>query len=214
MIEIKFNKKGQGHIEMILSFVIFVGFLIFIFMFLNPFSSKTEPVPVERVQKIVVNVMSLEIGRLSAITDSTSDCYSLDAVNYGDDFVEIQNVNNPKKYDIYFNEIFGPGVISCSTVPNLNYTLGMYSKENMIIHENVEDLKTDYESGYSSLKSSLGLRNDFSFSFRVIGGNVVEELSVDKNPSAGVNVYAKEFPVKVIDSKGEIRGLIMNLRVW
>ena len=38
------SKHGQGHLEFVLSFAIFLGFLIFIFVFLNPIARSENTV--------------------------------------------------------------------------------------------------------------------------------------------------------------------------
>jgi len=212
---LSFNKKAQGHIEIMISFVLFVGFLLFFFLYMNPFSNAKEKVPIDKIQELIINNMSLKIGILSAIVDTDNDCYSLEDVGeYGSKFVEIQDLDSPRKFTLYYHEMFGTGTISCVSRPERNFKLGVYKEEDMIVYEQIQNLKENYESNYNLLKSLLGTRDDFSFSFKEIDGEEVEELSVSKQTPSGTERQAVEFPVRVINSTGYIQELILNLRGW
>jgi len=208
------SKHAQSHVEIILSFVIFIGFLLFVFMFMNPFA-KTEPVYImDNIQKAIIDEISSEIGKLSAITNGSS-CYSIPAyltIEYGNNFKEVPEDN--KKYVIYFSDIFEKeGIISCSDDP-LNYTLATYSQEEIVVYGKIIDLKTDYENDYNNLKKSLGMTNDFLFKTKNMVGEEITELSVDRKIPKGINVEAREIPIRVINSDGDILELILNIKAW
>lgn len=208
----KKETKAQSHVEMMLSFVIFIGALIFIFIFLNPFAKTGEKVSIiDDIQKIVVKNMSSEIGKLSVIGDSGIVDYAF-PLEYGNNFVEVQETfSNPIKCQLYFSDVFGAGTQTCQFT---SYALGVYSKEEIIVWDKIISLKQNYETNYNGLKSLLDISDDFSFSFKNIGGGEIGVLSVSKDPPVGVNVGSKDFPVRVIDSLGNINELILNIRVW
>jgi len=185
----KIGKRAQSHVEIMLSFVLFMGALILIFMFINPFSKADEQISViDNVQKALINQTSMEIGKLSIITEDEAYCFSDIFLTYA-----------PNKED------------GCSDP----YTAGVYLKENMIVWAKIENLVSNYNTDYSGLKSSLNILNDFSFSFKNIAGDEEVVLTpTSKTPPIGVNVEAKEFPVRVIDSSANIHELILNIRVW
>ena len=206
------NKKAQSHVEMMLSFVIFVGALIFIFIFLNPFAKTADKISViDDIQKVLIKDIGSEIGKLSVIGDSGTNPPTIPS-GYGNNFIEVQETfSNPIKCNLYFSNDFGVGTQNCQFN---SYILGVYSKEEMIVWGKITILKTNYDADYSGLKSSLGISEDFSFSFKNIGGGEVGALSVSKNPPVGVNVESKDFPVRVINSLGNINELILNIKVW
>jgi len=194
-----------------LSFVIFVGALIFIFIFLNPFaktSGKTSVI--NNIQEIIIKNMISEIGKMSVIGETGSGNYNL-PLEYGNNFIEVQETSNPVKCNLYFSDEFSVGGKTCQFD---TYTLGVYSKEKMIVWNKIALLKQNYETDYNSLKSSLNINDDFSFNFKDIGGGEISELSVSKTAPVGVNVESKDFPFRVIDDSGTIHELILNLRVW
>ena len=187
---------------------------MFFFFIINPFP-KTSEVPIETIQKSVLNQLTSEIGTLSVIVNDLGDCYSLDQVkdDYGTQFVEIQDPINLKKYTIYFHSMFTQSIISCTPNPP-NFKLGVYTKQNMITESDILTLKERYEDNYPSLKQSLGITNDFSFSFRPLGEPNIQTLSTTKTPPTGVEVIVKEFPTQVINNQGQIQNLIFSLRAW
>lgn len=206
------SKRSQSHVEMMLSFVIFVGALMFIFIFLNPFAKTAEKISViDDIQKTILENIGSEVGKLSVIGNSGGVDYTIPAV-YGNNFIEVQETfSDPIKCNLYFSNDFGVGTQTCQFD---NYVLGVYSKEKMVVWNKITSLKSNYEADYSGLKSSLGISQDFSFSFKNINGAEIEELSALKNPGVGVNVESIDFPVRVIDSSGNINELILNIRVW
>lgn len=221
--ELLVARKAQGHIEIILSFVIFVGFLIFMLFFLNPLSKTREKVSViNDLQEIVLNKVQSDVGKLSVITSVPDPlppgnpglCYNFNENNYlATDYIESVEVPS-RKYIVYFCENF-KSIISPNKnpiCPLTNYHLGIYSEEKMIVKEKIGELITDYNTDYESLKVSLKTTDDFSFSFKEIGGS--GELSVSKEVPASIEVESRDFPVRVIDENAVIKDYIFNIRAW
>jgi len=113
------RKKAQGHVEIILSTVLFIGFLIFVFIFINSSFRTNEPISTRNIEEKLISRISSDVGKLTVIVNTINDCYSLDEVNdeFGDNFTEVQDSNNPRKYTIYYGNFFNEsivGIISCS----------------------------------------------------------------------------------------------------
>jgi hypothetical protein len=208
------KKKGQGHIEVMLSFTIFAGFLLFIFMFLNPFGKGKSDQTIIKIQESIINEISEDVGKLNVFVNNTNDCYDESKILiYGGKFKENQDFNNPRKYTFYFNDIFGSGAIpSCSAQPGRNYSIGVYSKEKIIIYEKIQTLKTNYTSNYENLKTSLGILNEFMFELKKTDGSI--EISVNKDIPAGIEVESNNIPIRVINSDGIISEYVLNIKVW
>jgi len=206
------NKNAQGHIEVMLSFTIFVGFLLFILIFLNPFAKTKSDQVINNVQESIINEISGEIGKLSIIVNTTDDCYDgSELIIYGNKFIEKSEA--PRKYTIYYNNVFGTGgTPSCSAKLARNYSIGTYSKEEIIIYEKIQELKTNYTNNYEGLKTSLGILNEFVFELKRIDGGV--EIGVNKNIPVGIEVEAANIPMRVINSKGNISEYILNIKTW
>ncbi|MEK6830803.1 MAG: hypothetical protein AABX77_02140 [Nanoarchaeota archaeon] len=224
----KKSTLAQGHIEIILSMTLFVGFLIFLFIFLNPAFKTKEELPIKNVQDKLIENMSSQIGKLSVITAVDNGCYNLDDVNdnYGTNFIEIHDEENTRRYTIYYGDFFDSsliGTITClnnpgsqgtQTTPNSqDFSLGAYTEESIVVYEKIQVLKSEYENDYSRLKESLNVR-DFAFSIKKLDMEIINELSVEKDIPIGVDVASKDIPIRVINSRGYINEYILNLRVW
>jgi len=207
------SKRSQGHIEVMLSFTIFVGFLLFIFMFLNPFARTKSNQVINNIQESIINEISGEIGKLSIIVNRTNDCYdNAKVIVHGNNFIETSG-SDARKYTIYYNDIFGVGgAPGCSAKPGRNYTIGIYSKERIVIYEKIQELKSNYTNNYEGLKTSLGILNEFIFELKRIGGGV--EIGVNKNIPVGIEVESVNIPMRIINSNGEILEYILNIRIW
>ena len=207
------NKKGQGHVEMILSFLIFIGALIFLFIFINPFAKTEEISIIKGIQEKIIQEISLEIGKLNIILSSPNSCYDFTPSDYFGNYKE--KLETDRKYNIYFGEIFNNSTtIKDNSCLSGNYTLGTFSKEKMIIKNKTENLVIQYNQDYVTLKNNLGITSDFVFSFKNLFGIEMAELTVSKNIPVGVNVEAKEFPIRMIDENADIQELILNIRAW
>ncbi|MEM4625228.1 MAG: hypothetical protein QXJ28_00465 [Candidatus Pacearchaeota archaeon] len=76
------NKKAQKHVEMILSFVLFFGFLIFFFSFFNPFKIKTSRESLDAVFIRLEDTLTTKLVSFSiSIADSSLtpgyNCFSI-----------------------------------------------------------------------------------------------------------------------------------------
>jgi len=210
------QNKAQAHIEMILAFVLFISMITIFFIIFKPISNPSE-LPIQDTQQKILNNLSEKIGKLSAIVKTNNDCYSLTDVNidYGNNFVEIQDTSNPRRYFIYYHPTFTQSTISCTSRPNQDYQLGTYSEEELILKNNIINLKQDYETNYKNLITSLNLKTHFSFSFMNLDRIIIPELTpIQKSHPEGLNIISNEFPIRIIDSNGNIQELILNIKIW
>jgi hypothetical protein len=211
-------KRSQGHVEIIISFALFVGVLVFIFFFMNPFAKTQEKTSfLENVKTGFLDNVSGEIGKISVIVGGVGECYDLNEVKkYGTHNIEVYNPQTPRRYTIYYHEFFGAAQPpSCGV--NLNYKLGVYSEEEMLIYERVVALKNLYEQSpetYKNVKKSLRTTDDFLFAFKDSNGNEMPQLSIQRRIPVGIDVEASQFPVRVINKSGDIKELVLNIRAW
>src|SRR3989344_8670075 len=93
------SRKSQGHVEVILSFALFIGAILFIFLFMNPaLKNNDKKIDIEQISNRIIQDMSLKVGKLSII--SNSSCY--DFVNdYGISYVETKIGD---EFIIYFSD--------------------------------------------------------------------------------------------------------------
>jgi len=206
-------KKAISHIEIMVSFVLFFGFLAFLFFIINPFA-KTEVKndALDFFQKQIIKNWTIEIKKISVILNESNGCYNL-----SEDLLirHLEIKEDEKKYNLFFSDLLN------EYHPNLkdncdakNFSIGSISKENFLFEDYIIFSKLLYESDYENLKSNLNLNKDFAFVFKDLNGNVILGLSSEKEVISKIERDAKEIPVRVIDKNGVIKEYVLNLRVW
>ncbi len=210
-------KKAQAHLEIMMALLLFIGAIIALFVFINPFLQPATKISlVDGVKEIMTNNLSSEIGKLSIVITgdpSLEPCYDFDIDEYGDKFVEYAG-------QLIFTIYFSDSLLETNALhyrKNCHkdmYELASYSDGEMVIYEKIKDLKLNYENDYAGLKKSLGVSNDFSFSFMYLNRSVIDELSVVKETPVGLERNSRDIPIRVFDNTGKINEFIMNIRAW
>lgn len=217
----KMNKRSQGHVEMILSFILFIGAILFIFFYINPFTKTTDNSDeINQIQNIIIRNITATVGRLSVLGNSAG-CYNFIDGDYpSTNYVEVKG-NTPNLYTIYFGDadvfpdIIKPNKGSCS-----DYSLGIFSNETIISYRKLKQLAYDGKdnigaaSRYQDLKKNLGINMDFVISVTDLDRNPIPELSFSKNIPRTVEVESREFPMVAVNESGNDNQIIFNLRVW
>lgn len=207
-------KKSQAHVEMILATTLFIGFLIFLFIFLKSSSKITKELPIDEVKLAVIKEMEVNIGRLSIVLASETSCFDLTDLydEYGTNFRVLKDPLNPKRITVYYGEFFEKNFQACDSNKK-NFKTGAYIEEKIILEKNVEKLVGDYNLDYSILKQRLGIEN-FAFEFKDKMGEIIQKLSVKGKIPQNADVVSEDFPVRVINNKAEISELTLNIKVW
>jgi len=218
------QKRGQSHVEMIVSLVFFVGFLFFIFIFINPLTRAENGVVVHELYDRLLEEMSSEVGKLSIIVNSTNDCYDTQGFSdYGNSFIEVQDIDNPRRYTLYFGDFFDPSltnVVSCSELTSRNFTIGPYLAQDLVVYSRVESVVSRYEQDYPTLRSELGGEGDFSFAFRSSDGTPLtfmqetKALAVTKEPRENAVVISRDINIQMIDERANFYESIVQVRIW
>ena len=220
------SKRSQGHIEMMLSFVLFLGAILFIFIYINPFAKTVEHSDeLSSVQNIIMNHITANVGRLSVIVFA-GNCYNFNPSDYSDPsntfYVENEEKasGSKKQYTIYFgnNDVFAgtiPGhkLDGCAIS---DYRLGIFSNQTIISSKILAKLVSDAQPllGYGDVKKSLGINSDFSINTTDLNRNSIPELSFSRNIPGTVEVESREFPIVAINASGQSNELILNIKVW
>ena len=228
------NKKGLSHIEVILSFVIFLGFLIFILAIFNPFRLSSDNAgEIYLAEKEIVAYSSLEVKFLSLVLNYIPNkCfyfnYSLDEVIAKDEFYNFtpaysiqQNneiyINGTNRfYYILSSDEFEERDFSgqCTGLEKTNYTLGLFTKYNMTSYAKMTELANRHNSDYLSLKSELKIpaSDDFAFSISDSLNNLL--LNISKKPPSNAKVVARDVPIQLVYKNGTIIYAKLNIKVW
>lgn len=238
------TKKAQGHIEMILSLVIFVGFVAAIFLFLNPLSQQTvTEAAFSEVQEKIINNLSVNYNYIGLILAGNLPagtlCFSVDASEAGiseGSSIIVKDLNNKlmnssksagkinieyspgvRFYGIYSSRAFNNYPLtsgSCLQLTPANYSFGASGFEKAVLYENLVAMNSAYLADYESLKKSLAVKDDFDFIVSDLARNVLLNETITLHKLRTSSVLSRELPLKASDKNASQVSIIFNLRVW
>lgn len=241
-MERRLTKRGISHIEVIISFVVFVGFLFFLFAFIKPVrNTEISQTILDLSQQGIEDYTNVNYSYISVkLSDSLvfdgKLCFAIPIsidngrivvkdkkdveVNSGADESKIYiSQDSEKFYTIYASSVFElKGALSdCKDlVKDTDYSLGFLSEYQVLSNESIFQLKERYDSNedYISLKRYFKIpdSNNFGFSIRETNGD--EIISAMRSPPARISVIARDVPSQLIYKTGEIKFVIMNVQAW
>lgn len=236
------EKRGISHVEVILSFVLFivaVGFALYLF---NPGGgsriaessldyafieiTKNTSVPVETFSVIINSTAigsadSIAINFSSVPGNTSVKTYSganLDSSRRGDLVIIEEPATGWSSVDlvyVYFGGEFGDDGLASTDVNNSHYSLGSSQSRTVISERSFLSLNETYYSSYSQLKG----RNQFNLPQRVDFGFSLVFLNGDliiaeKNLPAGLESFSETRRAEVLRTNGEIVFADLIVKVW
>jgi hypothetical protein len=231
------NKRG-GHVGMMLSFVIFITFLVFLY-------SITEPATrIERGKQDLLSYLKTELVKefSSDMTSATINASAsekcikispitgteglgviaqdLESKDQGillsyilpDNKVRI-DTNNAKLVKVYYSDEFEKVLGEDDDCGGENsYSLGLVRTEEHIFESKIQAVVNDFEANYSEIRDQLNIApgDEFGFSFRNANDDTIN--TPEKNVT--VNIYVEEVPIQYIDSEANIKPGFLSIRVW
>ena len=234
------TKKSQSHVEMILSFVIFVSFVFFLLVFLNPLKQKEiNSKDLDKAEAKIIENLSITYRYLSLFLDYPviENCFSVKNPLNLQDKIIVKDINGNLRlstndentisissspgntaYILYFSEDFfyPPLSGSCNVLPETDYSFGALGYEKLVLYENLAELNQEYKSNYSALKSSLGLVMDRDFEFAIynLDGRVLFNETLNSHKIKGSNIFSRQVPLRVIYKNATQDSVLFYLRVW
>lgn len=228
------SKKAISHVEVILSFIIFVGFLIFLIAIFNPFKAKdNNNVYLGILERSISDATEIKVDYTAInLNNASGSCFffehefkNVSAKNQQNEIIPALSANNKiyinsagKFFSIYSSSEFEEedfNTAGCYEVEETDYSLGLYRSYYFVSSKSLNMLKTRYESqDYEQLKKDLGLSKseDFSFSVKDTSGQYI--LNAVKSTASNAKVSAKEIPIQIIYSNGEIKLATLVIKIW
>lgn len=233
-------KKGALHIEMIISFILFVTFIFFILVYIKPYKQTMLP------DSIILGIH--DSFEKSASTNLTTiffklnpsiayfDCYSLNMNNIDSGSNSIARLitggligsifsSNNLKFahppEKYFKVYLSPDLdqdttpISCSNpalINSQNYTIGSLDKIKIISFKNIESMKENYTAHYNELKKQLGVPANFDFAIYANPSDSDIDMTQPVSEEAAVEAVSYVHKILYPDGNIEIKELI--IKVW
>jgi hypothetical protein len=212
------NKRGSSHLEIIISFVLFVGFSVFLMTYLQP----TQQTSLQD---------SILFGLKNKFFDGITTNVSIAFVKKGDNSTQwptcsILPVCKPKEvagsywvgelitgtcfYRVYVSNEFSlsGGTDSCFTS---NYTIGFVEVQIVSSNRSLYAVNQKYFSNYDGLKQDLGVPVSVDFSIETRG---LETYSMTKQIPDDADVVAGLYRQPVLYANGTIVNQDFTIKIW
>lgn len=231
------GKTGAAHFEMIIGFVFFIGFVMFLFLFLSPWDNSS--LPNSALTNLHTSFLENVGTNLSTVFVSTREmgkrpCYNIRlpsdlfeyAITDGESLVRVLGGD-----DVDSGLMDGDLVLSSSgdffrvaISPEFedeesncrgfsDFDLGSVVEMKVVSYSKFFEMRKRYDSDYDGLKRDLGLADIFDFAIISEGlPNMTMEPSSEI--SAAIEILAKDYVVKVLRSNGAISNERISIRIW
>ena len=228
-------KRGLSHIEFVISFVLFIGFVLFAFVFFNPLQS-------QRTLKSSMDYAWIEVSQETQEKLDTYSVYIFSAS--GDVALDISDVHNSynasvedvdgniietytndmglANFDSTGNKFFrikyslalpkGDKVINGPVLADGEYSISSSTSEKIYFESLLLKLNDTYFSDYDVLKQKINLPNRVDFGFVVKFGDI-DVLAVNEIPE-GVEVLSRSDRIDVIRNSGKRERAELRVLVW
>ncbi|MBR9702318.1 hypothetical protein GOV13_05355 [Candidatus Pacearchaeota archaeon] len=238
---IRLNKRGS-HVGVILSLLIFLGFILFLYVALEPVITTDEGEQV-LLDTLKITLMEKVSENLTAVTIFINESYTS-----GEGCIEIAHLaetaglnsivkdqdgtiinSNSTQNDLriewedkrffkvyYSNESFNSypaGEVTCvSPEEDTEYSIGLVREDKQIFETKIIELKNTYESDYSTLRRELNVPGDNDFGFDFEYANGT--IIEAGSASSQSNIYIEGVPIQYIDREGNISSGEIKIKVW
>jgi len=234
------GKRGVSHFEMIISFVFFIGFVFFLFLFLKPYDTTVLSGSVVTAlydtfeEETHTNLTSIF---LKADYTGAENCFYIvlpdeifayaftnsRVTNLADTFresdleevVEGANLNIDEEGDVYYKVAISPEfdngtLLGCDEMIE-PYVLGSKLERRVVSFSALEEMQERYNVDYESLKDDLKVPDAFEF---FIVSEELPEIDMKNFVSSSVDVITYDYIMEVLKADGEIVNARFTLGIW
>ncbi|MBT3398206.1 hypothetical protein HN630_01790 [archaeon] len=230
----RLNKKGAAHFEMIVSFVLFVGFIFFLLIFIRPYGTTTLSGSVvltlfdsfeERAHTNLTRIF------LKANNVGGGGCFyvNLPSEMFGYELTKSlvrgvdDNERNSKMvgeelsidatdefYKVAISPDFDNDVLpTCTEL--MGFTLGSVVEQRAISYRRLEEMNALYDSNYEKLKEDLNFPEAFDFS--IVSLDLPDIVMQGVVPDTG-EIVAQDYVEEVLFENGTMINARFTLKVW
>lgn len=235
------NKRGT-QVEMVISFMIFITFLFFVFASAkNPFHSKDEKEGIVDYVELKIKELTsgnLETTTIHILTPTSQNCIELTnlqiesgsfskgstGLNYNN-YIPILNPNNfviertgtaDNFIKIHSSPVFDALETSSSScellTKDVNYELGLTKTQNYIFQDEMLNLISQYNN-YETLKTNLKIPKGTDFGYGLkLANGTIFETKGEEDSST--SIFIKETPVIYVDDKGNVLMGYLRTKIW
>ena len=230
----KLKKSGAAHLEMIISFLFFMGFVFFLFTVIKPYDMTTLSSSVvaglydsfeEKIHTNLTNIFLkvnyagpsscfyiqlpeeiFEYNITNSLVKSVSDVEIDSGIDNGN-----LNVNSG---EIFYKIAISPefeneNLNECGQ--SSNYSFGSLIERRVSSYNSLVNMSNKYINNYEDLRNDLGIPEVFDFG---IVCNELPEINMEHLvPSLG-DIVAQDYILEVLKNTGEVINARFTIKVW
>ena len=218
------NKRGISHVEVIMSFVLFFGFVSFAFYFFSPFESgRTLDSSLDYAFDEVLENVSTTLESYSVVfpTGCSDQTVKIDSAISGNYFGGTRDGTKfcgfgPGDFiTILISEDFTYSAGSCNDVTSPCSSISSSENKKVLSENKIDELKSIYDDDekYSKIKENFNLPGRIDFGFSLVfddESSIVAEKEIPSN----LEVVAKEDRIEIIRQNGNIEFADLIIKVW
>jgi len=213
-------KKGSAHFEIIISFILFVGFTLFLVLSLEPTKQDLLEESIlygvadtffadikTNVTSVLIFVNSSGGSTCSALND-ISPCMPAEISNS----TPISSVKQNKlcTYYLYSSNEFPSISLSSCISQNKQYSLGYIERQEVLSNKTLNLRKTEYYNNYNASKTRFGVPAVVDFAVIIDGTNFNMTRTIPDEAQVISGIYRKS----VIYANGSIINRDFIIKVW
>lgn len=236
----KMNKKASGHIETVISFVIFIGFLIFLFSVFPVYTPEKSIVGLDSAERGILNLASMQVKQSTIVLNSVvseKSCFCFTSTTLSKVVVRDENskpvsssyfpadrklcINGGERfYEIYSSDDFIETAFvpdDCRILTGEEYSVGFVREIEAVSRDKLAGLASDYNSDYAKLKQELNLpkTDDFGFKINDIrGASILPEINASRSKPEKTEILARNVPVEIFFNNGTSIFAMINIQTW
>lgn len=205
------KKKASSHIEMIMSFVLFIGFTFFLIYILKP----TEKNLIEEsilfgikdkfFEYVSINMTTVLVNN-SLVDGECNPCRPNEIGSNTKYSTSIVDENNRCLFYVYASSEFSESLNNCS-----DYGIGNIKNNIYVSNKTLLETKKEYIENYSKLREELGIPSLYDFSIIVVN---TEEFDMEKTIPDDTQVVSRIFRNKILYSNGSTISYDFIIKVW
>lgn len=228
------NRKGN-HVEVVISFIIFITFVIFLFASVKPSITKQEDkkniyenielkllekvssdvtsitisVPAGGVNCIALNpfLTDLNVGRNLIVKDNSG---AIIPASISSNSLQITRTDvNDYLFKAYYSEEF-PELEDGTSCGDVAYQIGMTKTNKYVFEVNIRDL---IDGNYNSLKEELKIPDNINFGYGIILSNGTPIIETAKK-DVSTNIYVTDTPIEYVNMQEEILSGYFRIKIW
>jgi hypothetical protein len=212
------NKRGSSHLEIIISFVLFVGFALFLMTYLQPTQQNTLESSIllglknKFFDSTVSNVTIAFVQK-----NVTGSCFAAPACEPTEVNGKAINISVDDGvgcfYYVYASSEFSNTLMKCKDlVPVQNYTLGYIEVQVVYSNKTLQDIKNSYYNDYSGLKTHLGVPETVDFA--ITSESYMMNYSLIKQIPQETEVVAGAYRKPVLYANGTVVNQDFVIKIW